>query len=96
MRPCNTRLVSEEKGDAPIKCVSHILGTHISLLLNMHKKECPQIILHEILLAPTRTCLLEHIHHVCVPMDILRAWYKKHHMEHKLSDIFESLRLSWV
>jgi hypothetical protein len=34
--------------------------------------------------------------HVCVPMVTLRARCKKHRVEHKLSDIFEALRLSWV
>jgi hypothetical protein len=34
---------------------SHILGTCVSLLLNMHKKEHLQIILHGILLAPTHS-----------------------------------------
>jgi hypothetical protein len=34
--------------------------------------------------------------HVCVLMVTLRARCKKHRMEHKLCDIFESLKLSWV
>jgi hypothetical protein len=34
--------------------------------------------------------------HVCVPMVTLQAWRKKHHVEHKLCDIFEALRLSLV
>jgi hypothetical protein len=38
----------------PTQCASRILGTHVSLLLKMHKKECLQIILHGILLVPTR------------------------------------------
>jgi hypothetical protein len=37
-RPCNARLIPEEKGDAPTKCASRILGTHVSLLLNCIKK----------------------------------------------------------
>jgi hypothetical protein len=40
--PRNAHLVSEEKGDTPTKHVSRISGTHISLLLNMHKKESLQ------------------------------------------------------
>jgi hypothetical protein len=34
--------------------------------------------------------------HVCVQMVNLWAQRKKHHVEHKLSDIFEALILSWV
>jgi hypothetical protein len=33
---------------------------------------------------------------ICVIIGITRAWHKKHHVEHKLSDIFEALRLSWI
>jgi hypothetical protein len=32
--------------------------------------------------------------HVCVPMVTLQAWCKKHHVEHKLCDIFKALSLS--
>jgi hypothetical protein len=38
-RPRNEHLLSEEKGDAPTKRVSHISRTHVLFLLNMHKKE---------------------------------------------------------
>jgi hypothetical protein len=51
----NTRLLSEEEGDAPLKCASRILGTRVSFLLNMHKKEYLQIILHGVPLVPTRS-----------------------------------------
>jgi hypothetical protein len=34
--------------------------------------------------------------HVCVPMVTLQARRKKHHVEHKLCDIFKALRLSLV
>jgi hypothetical protein len=53
MRPHNTRVLSEEKGDTPTQHTSHISGTRVSPLLNIHKKEYLQIILHGILLAPT-------------------------------------------
>jgi hypothetical protein len=52
--PQNAHALSEEKGDAPTKCASHILGTRISFLLNMHKKYL-QIILHGMPLAPTHS-----------------------------------------
>jgi hypothetical protein len=51
--PRNGRLISEEKGDTPTQLVSHISGMHISLLLNMHKKECLQNILQGMFLVPT-------------------------------------------
>jgi hypothetical protein len=54
-RPWNTRLLSEEKGDEPTKCASRILGTCVSFLLNMHKKEYLQIILYGMPLAPTHS-----------------------------------------
>jgi hypothetical protein len=38
MRPHNARLVSEEKGDTPMQCVSHISGMHVSFSCNMNKK----------------------------------------------------------
>jgi hypothetical protein len=53
-RPRNGRLVSEEKGDAPTQHTSRISGTRVSFLLNMHKKDCQQNILHGMLLAPAR------------------------------------------
>jgi hypothetical protein len=43
MRPRNARLVSEDKGDAPTQRASHISGTRVSLLLNMHKKNVYRI-----------------------------------------------------
>jgi hypothetical protein len=39
-------------------------------------------------LAQTRVCLCTNGH--------MQAQRKKHHMEHKLPDIFKALRLSWV
>jgi hypothetical protein len=45
---------------------SHILGMCISLLLNMHKKEFLQIILHRILLVPTHNMLVgTHMSRMC-------------------------------
>jgi hypothetical protein len=50
---------SRRSGTKLINHVAQVEGRHahtlcVSLLLNMHKKECLQIILHVILLAPTR------------------------------------------
>jgi hypothetical protein len=67
--PCNVHLISEEKGDAPMKHASRISRIRISLLLNMHKKEYLHIILHRILLVPTRNMPVgTHTHtYVCQP-----------------------------
>jgi hypothetical protein len=50
----NCSVSDDEKGDMSTQRVSRISGTCVSLLLNMHKKECLQNILQGILLAPTR------------------------------------------
>jgi hypothetical protein len=55
MHPCNARLLYEEKGDMLTKCASRISGTLVFFLLNMHKKEYLQIILHGMPLVPTRS-----------------------------------------
>jgi hypothetical protein len=95
-RPCNACLISEEKGDTPMKHTSRISGMCISLLLNMHKKEYLLIILYRMLLAPTCNMLLAHIRARMCGNRHLRAWRKEHRVEHKPFDIFEAPRLSCV
>jgi hypothetical protein len=65
----------------------------ISLLLNMHKKECIQNILNEMLLAPA--CNGARCNKYIMYLS-QRAQRKKHRVEHKLSNIFKAIRLSWV
>jgi hypothetical protein len=67
------------------------LWGRISLLLHMHKNDCQYNILHGMLLAPARNGAHWHKYvHIC-GNDTMRAWCKKHRMEHKLFEIFDAL-----
>jgi hypothetical protein len=86
--PKNKYLISEEKGDVPTKRVSPfylICTKNIYWLFSMESS-----------LRQHAACSLAQIHTRICANGHVRAWWKKHHVEHKLSNIFEALRLSRV
>jgi hypothetical protein len=89
MRPRNMCLISEKKGDVPTQRASpfYLTCTKKNIYI-LFSTGCP--------LRQHVACLLAHIHaHICANRHE-QARCKKHRVEHKLSEIFEALRLSWV
>jgi hypothetical protein len=95
-RPRSAHLLSEERGDTLTKHVSYISETHVSFLLNMHKKRIStEYSPRDAPCANTQYARWLTYANVCVLMGIMWAQCKKHHVEHK-SDIIEAIRPSWV
>jgi hypothetical protein len=81
-RPQNTCLVSQE---------------HTSpFYLTCNQKNIYRLFSIGFFLRQYATCTLAHIRARMCANQHMRARCKKHRVEHKLSDILESLRLSWI
>jgi hypothetical protein len=90
-------LISQEKGDARHGGASRTSGTRVSFfLLNMHKKNIYKLFSMGCPLRQQAACPLAHIWERMCANGHVRARCKKNRGEHKPSDIFEALRLSWV
>jgi hypothetical protein len=70
--------------------------TCVSLLHNMHKKIPIEYSPRDVPCANAQHAHWHTYANICVTMGILRARHKKHHVEHKVSNIFKALRLMWV
>jgi polysaccharide deacetylase 2 family uncharacterized protein YibQ len=63
----------------------------VSFLPNSTKRLSIEYSLQHATCTTLQQCPLAQIHNVLVSMGTLRAQHKKHHLEHRLSDIFEVL-----
>jgi hypothetical protein len=72
------------------------LGRHVSLLLNIQKKNNYRLFSAGFSLRQYAACPLTHICESTCANGHVQAGYKKHHMENKLYEIFKALRLPWV
>jgi hypothetical protein len=83
-------------------CVTHLtkwrhaLWRRVSPLLNMQKKNTYRLFSTGFSLRQHAACPLAHRRESMCANGHVQAQHKKHYVEHKLSDIFEALRLSWV
>jgi hypothetical protein len=82
-------LLSKWKGDARYVSASPFYLTpqkRLSTEYSLHDAHCTNL----------QRCPLAQICNIFVLVGTLWAQCKKHRVEHKLSDIFEALRLSWI
>jgi hypothetical protein len=68
----------------------------ISVLLNMQKENTYKLFSMGFSLHQHAACLLARIRGSMCTNGHVWTWCKKHRVEHKLSEIFNALRLLWV
>jgi hypothetical protein len=88
--------MSSSRRGGTTKLLNRAGEMRVSLLLNLQKKNTYRLFFATFSFCQHAACPLARVRESTCANGHVRVGHKKHRMEHKLSEIFEALRLSWV